>query len=117
MPAKIPEPELKHFEQLGQLQCTYEEEAAFFKCDARTVKRWMKKAAIAESFQRGQANGRISLRRAQFQSALAGDRTMLVWLGKQLLGQKDVVETTMFTGTMQDKRASVYSKLTEDELR
>lgn len=34
-------------------------------------------------------SGRLSLRQAQFKAALDGDKTMLVWLGKQYLGQTD----------------------------
>jgi hypothetical protein len=34
----------------------------------------------------------ISLRSKQVAMALAGDRTMLIWLGKQYLGQRDKVE-------------------------
>ena len=38
---------------------------------------------------RGRARLRKSLRRAQIRSALSGNSTMLVWLGKQYLGQSD----------------------------
>lgn len=44
---------------------------------------------------RGMANSKISLRRAQFESAIKkGNVTMQIFLGKQILGQKDQVETT-----------------------
>ena len=36
----------------------------------------------------------MSLRRKQFETALAGNVTMMVWLGKQYLGQKDKTEIT-----------------------
>jgi len=39
---------------------------------------------------KGLEHGRASLRRMQYKAAEAGDRTMLVWLGKQYLGQKDM---------------------------
>ena len=39
---------------------------------------------------RGRAKGRISVRRAQMKLLEAGNATMGVWLGKQLLGQRDV---------------------------
>ena len=29
----------------------------------------------------------MSIRRKQYELAMAGDKTMLIWLGKQLLGQ------------------------------
>lgn len=41
---------------------------------------------------RGRENGRSTLRRLQWQKANAGSDTMLIWLGKQLLGQKDKSE-------------------------
>lgn len=40
------------------------------------------------------AEGLELIRAKQFDTAMAGDRTMLIWLGKQLLGQKDQVENT-----------------------
>lgn len=41
------------------------------------------------------AEGLELIRLKQFDAAMAGDKTMLIWLGKQLLGQKDQVETTL----------------------
>ncbi|MFA5379569.1 MAG: hypothetical protein WC455_27675 [Dehalococcoidia bacterium] len=38
------------------------------------------------------ASGDSLLKTKQFQVAMTGDRTMLVWLGKQRLGQKDKQE-------------------------
>lgn len=38
---------------------------------------------------KGLARMKISLRRKQIQLADDGDRTMLIWLGKQHLGQRD----------------------------
>ena len=55
---------------------------------------------------KARAGLKTRLRQAQIKAALAGDRTMLVWLGKVLLGQKEtsVVETKDVT------------KMTDDEL-
>ena len=39
------------------------------------------------------AAARGSLRRKQFELAMNGDRTMLIWLGKQYLEQKDTKQT------------------------
>lgn len=39
------------------------------------------------------AAARGSLRRKQFELAMNGDRTMLIWLGKQYLEQKDTRQT------------------------
>jgi hypothetical protein len=40
------------------------------------------------------AGGRTSLRRMQWDAARQGNPTMLVWLGKQYLGQSDKVESS-----------------------
>lgn len=37
----------------------------------------------------GKARGRVKLRRAQMEKAMEGNPTMLIWLGKQMLGQSD----------------------------
>lgn len=37
----------------------------------------------------GKARAKVKLRRAQMEKALEGNPTMLIWLGKQLLGQSD----------------------------
>jgi hypothetical protein len=41
------------------------------------------------------AEGLELLRAKQFDMMMAGNTTMAIWLGKQLLGQKDQVETTL----------------------
>jgi hypothetical protein len=47
------------------------------------------KANYPSVIKRGRVRLRKSLRRAQIKSALSGNSTMLVWLGKQYLGQSD----------------------------
>lgn len=42
--------------------------------------------------QQKKAEGKEALRKKQYDVAMQGDKTMLVWLGKQLLGQKDKQE-------------------------
>lgn len=37
----------------------------------------------------GKARAKIKLRRAQMEKALEGNPTLLIWLGKQMLGQSD----------------------------
>ena len=77
-------------EKLSVLQCTHEELAAFFGCSTRTIEKYAKQPEVAEVIARGKAKGRISVRRAQMKLLEAGNATMGVWLGKQLLGQRDV---------------------------
>lgn len=49
---------------------------------------------------RGQAYLNKSLRRKQVDLALKGDRTMLIWLGKNLLGQRDSLDMSNKDGTL-----------------
>ena len=55
----------------------------------------------------GQGDGLASLRRRQFKAAQDGNATMLIWLGKQYLGQTD----------KQDITASVTSEVTVNDAR
>ena len=45
-----------------------------------------------QAIKKGRACGRASLRRKQFEVAMSGNATMLIWLGKVRLGQKEVAE-------------------------
>tara|TARA_R100001460_G_scaffold82978_2_gene123873 strand:+ start:780 stop:1100 length:321 start_codon:yes stop_codon:yes gene_type:complete len=71
--------------KLGSLMCTYEEIGFIVGMSGENVKKRFKKAV-----EEGQAVGKESLRRAQFKKAVeAGDTRMLIFLGKNYLGQKD----------------------------
>ena len=82
--------DLLELQKLCTLQCSNEEIGAWFNCSVRTIEKYSKKAEFAEVMARGRAKGRISVRRAQMNLLEAGNATMGVWLGKQLLGQRDV---------------------------
>ena len=82
--------DLVELEKLCSLQCTDEEIAAWFGVSTRTIESRRKQPQFASVMNRGRAKGRISVRRAQMKLLEAGNGTMGVWLGKQLLGQRDV---------------------------
>ena len=80
--------------KLCRLNCTMEEIASYFGCNKKTIERRMQDdPEIAEAIEMGRNLGKLSLRRKQIQAADKGNATMLVWLGKQVLGQKDRTET------------------------
>lgn len=60
-----------------------------------------KRKDLRDALQAGQADLFTSLRTKQVQLALAGNTTMLIWLGKQYLGQSDHAELR-HTGTGPD---------------
>lgn len=90
--------DLVELEKLSSLHCTDEELAGWFGVSTRTIESRRKRPEFAEVMQRGRARGRISVRRAQMKLLEDGSGTMGVWLGKQILGQRDVI-TTEHTGS------------------
>jgi hypothetical protein len=81
--------DLLELEKLCSLNCTDEEIAAFFSVTTRTIEKRRKQPKFADAMNRGKAKGRISIRRAQMKLLESGNGTMGVWLGKNLLGQRD----------------------------
>lgn len=99
-PKKVGRPETKidkdTFEKLCSIQCTLEEIASFFDCCDDTINNWCKKTYndnFSGIYKKKSVNGKISLRRYQFKQAEKSP-AMAIWLGKQILGQKDKVEYT-----------------------
>jgi hypothetical protein len=90
--------DMAELEKLCALQCTHAELAAWFNVSTRTIEARRKQPQFYEAMERGKAKGRVSVRRAQMRLLEAGNATMGVWLGKQLLGQRDVV-TNEHTGS------------------
>jgi len=81
---KLLEIKAKDVEALASYGCTNSEIASFFGCDRTTItKRFSRIVA------KGRDAGKIRLRKKQFEVAVAGNVSMLIWLGKQVLGQTD----------------------------
>ena len=69
--------------RLARLHCTMDEMASFFGCHRDTLHN-----NFSAEIDKGRAEGNISLRRTQWQMAVEkGNVVMLIWLGKQMLGQ------------------------------
>jgi len=88
------EVDYRTLEKLCQIQCTKEECAAVLGVDADTLHAALKRdgyGGFSEYFNQKSAFGKASLRRSQYQAAEKGNPTMLIWLGKQWLGQSDQI--------------------------
>jgi hypothetical protein len=84
---------LKTLRGLGRINATHVECARMLDVSRETFEKFLGREKKArEAFERGKALWRIELRRLQFKSAMAGNVAMLIWLGKQYLGQKDKIE-------------------------
>ena len=90
MPAGRPKKEINYetVEKLANIQCTQEEIASFLDISTRT---WQRDEKFLEIFNSAKEKGKASLRRIQWKHA-EKSASMAMFLGKQYLGQRDVVE-------------------------
>jgi len=82
-------------DKMCAIHCTGEEQAAILGVSYDTLNRACQREyemSFAEYFRQKASHGRMSLRRKQYTAAMDGNTTMLVWLGKNWLGQSDQPE-------------------------
>lgn len=82
-------------EKMCAIHCTGEEQAAILGVSYDTLNRACQREhdmSFAEYFKQKASHGKMSLRRKQYTTAMDGNTTMLVWLGKNWLGQSDQPE-------------------------
>jgi transcriptional regulator with XRE-family HTH domain len=92
-PKKPADSTIAAVEKLSAIGCTLEEIAAVVGISKRQLIRREKDPKFLAALERGRAQGRMSLRRAQWKAAMGTDTipaniTAQIWLGKQLLGQR-----------------------------
>lgn len=88
--------DLVELEKLCRLNCTLDEIAAYMGCSRDTIERRIREDdSVRALIEKGRATGKISLRRKQFQILEeTSNATMAIWLGKNLLGQRDNLDVT-----------------------
>ena len=82
----------KQVEKLAAYGCTNTEIGSYFGCDESLIRK-----SYSESITKGRDSGKIRLRQLQWRAAERGSIPMLIWLGKQVLGQTDRKEIEMST--------------------
>lgn len=82
--------DLELIENLASIGCTQDEIAAVCNCTARTLR-----TRAADQMAVGHEKMKVSLRRWQYAKAKDGNVAMLIWLGKQYLGQTERQETKL----------------------
>lgn len=112
--------EFRTFEALCGIHCTEQDICSVMNVTDKTLNNILKKKykmSFSECFKRFSANGRISLRKKQFEVAKAGNVTMLIWLGKQHLGQADRIgqETHDNSEGTHDQLIMAIRKITEED--
>lgn len=81
---KIPEIDPNLVKQMASWGAKTTEIAGYFGVSVDTIDR-----RFAEELVKGRTDLQMSLRQWQLKSARSGNVTMLIWLGKQMLGQQD----------------------------
>lgn len=87
--------DMHQLEELCRIQCTEEEIAAVLGVSTEWLRYQKKNKTFFAVMQAGRERGKESLRRKQYDLAMSGDRVMLIWLGKQILGQADKMEQSV----------------------
>jgi len=110
------EVDLREVEELARIGCSEDDMGAVLGVSHELIRR--RKNSDPEfraALEKGRATTRNSLRRLQLKQALQGNKTMLIWLGKQLLGQTDR-QTTEVTGAKGERLipSDVVVNLDED---
>lgn len=103
-------------EQMALIQCTGEEIAAVLGVDYDTLQRACKREhgmKFADYIKQKGAGGKMSLRRKQYTTAMDGNSTMLIWLGKNWLGQKDKSDDEI--NAMKAQEPIVFVRATKPE--
>ena len=111
--------DLAELEKLCSLQCTDDEIAAFFGVSKRTIVRRRRGQRFNDVMEQAKAKGRISVRRSLFKLAAAGNVAAAIFLSKNLLGYRDVVNTEhtgLAGGPIQIAARPDLSQLTDEEL-
>lgn len=73
-------------EKLAHIHCTQEEIAEVLSVSVKTLQR---NKEFCRIYKKGISSGKMSLRRQQWEAVERGNTTMLIWLGKQYLEQRD----------------------------
>lgn len=84
----------KQFEDLCYIQCTQAEICNVLDVDPDTLANKLQEhygMGYSEAYKKFSDGGKMSLRRMQFRKAQEGSNTMLIWLGKQYLGQSEKI--------------------------
>jgi hypothetical protein len=112
--------DLVELEKLCGMQCTDEEIAAFFGVSTRTIERRRKVEKFREVMDNARAKGRVSVRRSLFRMAAKDNIAAAIFLAKNLLGYRDVVNnehTGLAGGPIQVASKPDLSQLTDEELQ
>jgi len=79
-------------DKLCSIQCTGDEISSILEVHYDTLNNRCNEdygINFSDYYKRASSSGKMSLRRKQYEVAMAGNPSMLIWLGKNVLGQSD----------------------------
>ena len=91
----LTEDALKLIQNLAHIMCTEEEIASILGASVDTLLNEDNKDLFRTAIEKGRHEGKQSLRRQQYQLAMKGNCSMLIWLGKQYLGQSEKIDANV----------------------
>ena len=97
--------------KLAERFWTITEIAAFFNCSDKTISNRFSDIVV-----KGKENGRAKLRDIQLRSAMNGNVTMQIWLGKQYLNQIDKVNVNGLSDEETERLRQIANKEMENNL-
>lgn len=101
--------------ELARIQCTQVEMAACLGVSRQTLITHLREhPELADTLERGQAAGKMSLRRHMFHEAQKGNAIMQIFLSKNLLGMSDKVEHTV--NDIPNSLVDLVENMTDEEL-
>lgn len=103
------------FEDLCNIYCTEEEILQVLRVSDKTLNEWCKRTynvSFSDVYRIYASSGaKVSLRRWQLEQAKTNPQ-MAIWLGKQILGQRDVVEQEI-KAVVNDTHSQIIDKLSQ----
>ncbi len=95
--------QIEQVKLLGTLHATQKEMANWFGLSQSTIEGYMADhdCEFYKVYSKAASETSIGLRRLQLAKAEGGDSTMMIWLGKQILGQKEKNDITSDDKPMQ----------------
>lgn len=104
------------FDRLCGIQCSLREIAQWFNCSEDSIERHVEKThgvKFAEYFDAKRGTGKVALRRKMYDMAMSGDRVMLIWVSKNLIGWSEKIDTKQQI----DTKVEVLSEISDEELQ
>lgn len=96
--------------KLASIMCTQQEIASFLGCSTDTL---LRDQQFCDIYKEGKETGKMSLRRMQWKLA-EKSYAMAIFLGKQYLGQKDIVENQITDNGILDELTEALRNAKKD---